>query len=330
MVSIELRDIIKRFGEFELKVSLSVKDGELLTLLGPSGCGKTTTLRIIAGLEKPDKGRVYFDGRDITDLPPYERNIGLVFQDYALFPHMTVFKNVAFGLEVRRVPRMEIEKRVREVLDLVGLRGFENRLPEELSGGQQQRVALARALVIEPDVLLLDEPLSNLDAKVREKLRGEIKRIVKELGITTIYVTHDQEEAMVLSDRIAVMNFGRIEQVGEPYDLYYNPKNEFVANFLGISNIVELEAKEGRACLGDLCFEVGREGKGKIFFRPENVAVGEGIEAEVIGYELLPGRVRLRLSIEGREIIAEELLSRIGKKIPKKVRIRVREFKILP
>lgn len=329
-MSIELRDIIKRFGEFELKVSLSVKDGELLTLLGPSGCGKTTTLRIIAGLEKPDKGRVYFDGRDITDLPPYERNIGLVFQDYALFPHMTVFKNVAFGLEVRRVPRMEIEKRVREVLDLVGLRGFENRLPEELSGGQQQRVALARALVIEPDVLLLDEPLSNLDAKVREKLRGEIKRIVKELGITTIYVTHDQEEAMVLSDRIAVMNFGRIEQVGEPYDLYYNPKNEFVANFLGISNIVELEAKEGRACLGDLCFEVGREGKGKIFFRPENVAVGEGIEAEVIGYELLPGRVRLRLSIEGREIIAEELLSRIGKKIPKKVRIRVREFKILP
>ncbi|MFA4663079.1 ABC transporter ATP-binding protein [Pyrococcus kukulkanii] len=328
MVSIELRDVVKRYDEFTLSVNLKVRDGELMTLLGPSGCGKTTTLRIIAGLERPDSGRVLFGGEDVTERKPYERNIGMVFQDYALFPHLTVFKNIAFGLEMRKLPRKEIEKRVRWALKLVGLEGFENRYPEQLSGGQQQRVALARALVIEPDVLLLDEPLSNLDAKVRERLRGEIRRIQRDLGITTVYVTHDQEEAMAISDRIAVMNLGRIEQVGEPLELYMGPKTEFVAKFLGTGNILELHAKNGKACLGKLCFKTSKDGKVRVFFRPESVEIGDGAEAEVIDYELLPGRVRIRLRIHGVEIIAEEKLSRFDPK-KKKVKIRIENYVIL-
>lgn len=326
---VELRGVEKKFPGFKLRVDLEVKDGELISILGPSGCGKTTTLRIIAGLERPDKGNVLFDGRDVTFLPPYSRNIGFVFQDYALFPHMNVFKNVAFGLEVRKLPRKEIERKVREVLELVGLKGFENRMPEQLSGGQQQRVALARALVIEPEVLLLDEPLSNLDAKVRESLRMEIKRIQKELGITTMYVTHDQEEAMAISDRIAVMNFGRIEQVGRPLELYYNPKTEFVAKFLGTGNLLKLRSTNGVACLGELCFNVGVDGPVKVFFRPESVEIGkEGVEAEVMDYEILPGRIRFRLSVQGKEIIAEDSLARY-EEIPKKVYIKVKRFSLL-
>lgn len=274
MVRVRLVGIRKSFEGFTLEIpELEVESGEMMTLLGPSGCGKTTTLRIIAGLEKPDSGRVFFDETDVTNLEPGKRNIGIVFQDYALFPHMTVFENVAFGLEMRKLPRDEIKKKVEWALELVGLKGFENRYPEQLSGGQQQRVALARALVIEPQVLLLDEPLSNLDAKIRERLRGEIRRIQKELGITTIYVTHDQEEAMAVSDRIAVMNSGRIEGIGKPLELYYHPKTEFVAKFLGLSNILELEAENGIARLGTLEFKTGRDGKVRVFFRPENVLV---------------------------------------------------------
>ncbi len=333
MVSVELREILKILGDFRLEIeSLKAKEGEFLTLLGPSGCGKTTTLRIIAGFEKPDKGEVLFNSKVMNEIPPYERNIGIVFQDYALFPHMTVFKNIAFGLELRKLPRGEIEKKVRWALKLVGLEGFENRYPEQLSGGQQQRVALARALVIEPEVLLLDEPLSNLDAKIRERLRGEIKRIQKELSITTIYVTHDQEEAMAISDRIAVMNDGRIEQVGKALELYYNPKTEFVAKFLGLSNILELEAENGKACLGKLCFNVGKDGKVRIFFRPESVYITDGDFAEIVSYELLPGRIRLRLSIEGKEIIAERFLDELPFKIeniPKRVGVRVKSFALL-
>lgn len=333
MVSVELREILKILGDFRLEIeSLKAKEGEFLTLLGPSGCGKTTTLRIIAGFEKPDKGKVLFNSKVMNEIPPYERNIGIVFQDYALFPHMTVFKNIAFGLELRNLPREEIEKKVRWALKLVGLEGFENRYPEQLSGGQQQRVALARALVIEPEVLLLDEPLSNLDAKIRERLRGEIKRIQKELSITTIYVTHDQEEAMAISDRIAVMNDGRIEQVGKALELYYNPKTEFVAKFLGLSNILELEAEDGKACLGKLCFNVGREGKVRIFFRPESVYITDGDFAEIVNYELLPGRIRLRLSIEGKEIMAERFLDELPfrvENIPKRVGVRVKSFALL-
>ena len=332
MVSVELRGVSKRWDNFELQVDLSARDGEFLTLLGPSGCGKTTTLRIIAGLERPDSGRVLFGGKDVTDLEPYERNIGIVFQDYALFPHMTVFKNVAFGLEMRKLPRAEIERKVRWALELVGLEGFENRYPEQLSGGQQQRVALARALVVEPEVLLLDEPLSNLDAKIRERLRSEIRRIQRELGITTIYVTHDQEEAMAVSDRIAVMNIGRVEQIGEPLELYYHPKTDFVARFLGISNILELEADNGVARLGNLEFQVGVDGKVRVFFRPESVLVTSGGDARVVGHELLPGRIRLYLDVEGHTIIAERPLPDLPfepNRVPPRVGLVVRSFSLL-
>jgi thiamine transport system ATP-binding protein len=333
MVRLRLEDIEFKQDDFRLYIPfLEAKQGEFLTLLGPSGCGKTTTLRIIAGFEKPDKGRVYFDDTVVNDVPPYERNIGIVFQDYALFPHMTVYDNISFGLKLRKLPKEEIKKRVSWALELVGLKGFEDRYPEQLSGGQQQRVALARALVIEPQLLLLDEPLSNLDAKIRERLRGEVKRIQKELGITTIYVTHDQEEAMAISDRIAVMSVGRIEQVGNPLHLYYNPKNEFVAKFLGLSNILEVNAEEGKAYVGNLCFEVKTEGRVKIFFRPESVYVEEGDTGEIVDYELLPGRIRLKIDVEGNLIIAERFLDEIPfsiKKMPKKVGIRVKSFSIL-
>ena len=333
MVSVELVGIEKRWEDFTLTVErLKAHDGEFLTLLGPSGCGKTTTLRIIAGLERPDSGKVLFDGRAVNDLPPYERNIGIVFQDYALFPHMNVFKNIAFGLEMRRLPRREVERRVKRALELVGLEGLENRYPEQLSGGQQQRVALARALVVEPEVLLLDEPLSNLDAKIRERVRGEIKRIQRELGITTVYVTHDQEEAMAVSDRIAVMNFGRIEQVGKPLELYYSPKTEFVARFLGTSNILDLEAEDGVVKLGSLRLSVGVSGRIKLFFRPESVRIKEGDDAEVIDYEILPGRVRFRLEIDGKTIVAERLLSDLPFNMtdfPKRVGVEITSFTLL-
>ena len=333
MVSVELVGIEKRWDDFALNIErLKANDGEFLTLLGPSGCGKTTTLRIIAGLERPDSGEVLFDGRKVNDLPPYERNIGIVFQDYALFPHMTVFKNIAFGLEMRKLPRAEIERRVRWALELVGLEGLENRYPEQLSGGQQQRVALARALVVEPDVLLLDEPLSNLDAKIRERLRGEIKRIQRELGTTTIYVTHDQEEAMAVSDRIAVMNIGRVEQVGKPLELYYHPRKEFVARFLGLSNILEVEADAGVVKLGSLRLKVGVSGRIKLFFRPESVRIKEGGDAEIIDYEILPGRARFKLNLGGKTVIAERLLNDLPFTIPdfpKRVGIEISSFTLL-
>jgi len=240
VVNVRLERVTKKFGEVVAadNITLEIKHGEFFTFLGPSGCGKTTTLRIIAGLEMPDEGKVFFNEKDVTNDPPYKRNTGMVFQNYALWPHMTVFDNIAYGLKIRRLPKEEIRRKVYEVLELVKLRGLENRYPTQLSGGQQQRVALARALVIEPAVLLLDEPLSNLDAKLRIEMREEIKRIQKKLGITTIYVTHDQEEAMVISDRIAVMNQGRIMQVGLPKELYKHPRNLFVASFLGRCTIV--------------------------------------------------------------------------------------------
>ncbi len=241
MTRVSLRRVVKRFGNvYAAKdVELDIAKGEFFTLLGPSGCGKTTTLRIIAGFEYPDSGQVFFDEEDVTYTKPYERGTAMVFQNYALWPHMSVFDNVAYGLKVRKLPKEEIRRRVLEVLDLVGLRGLEDRYPLQLSGGQQQRVALARALVVEPKVLLLDEPLSNLDAKLRIRMREEIKKIQRTLNITTIYVTHDQEEAMSISDRVAVMNQGRILQVGTPQDIYFRPKNIFVATFIGKSTLLQ-------------------------------------------------------------------------------------------
>jgi spermidine/putrescine ABC transporter ATP-binding subunit len=220
-------------------VSLDVEPGELLTLLGPSGCGKTTTLRMIAGFEQPDEGRVFIGDQDVTQLMVYRRSIGFVFQNYALFPHLTVFENVAYGLKVRHLPAATIRDRVGQVLELVGLPGYASRFPNQLSGGEQQRVAVARAVVVEPQLLLFDEPLSNLDAKLRVQMRAELSQLQKRLAITTVYVTHDQEEAMAISDRIAVMRHGRIVQLGTAEDLYRAPRSAFVAQFIGRVNLVE-------------------------------------------------------------------------------------------
>ena len=220
-------------------VNLEIQKGELVTLLGPSGCGKTTTLRMIAGFEFPSSGRIVLDGEEINSLPPHKRDMSMVFQSYALFPHLTVFENVAYGLNVQRLSKKTIAERVGRVLDLVHLQGYGDRAPGQLSGGQQQRVALARALVMEPKVLLMDEPLSNLDAKLREEMRTEIRRIQRALNITSVYVTHDQIEAMTLSDRIVVMNEGLIEQVGTPMEIYRFPNSRFVANFIGRANFIE-------------------------------------------------------------------------------------------
>jgi len=238
---LELRRVTKRYGATlgVGPVDFEVREGEFLTLLGPSGCGKTTTLHVIAGLLFPEEGEVLLRGRDITRLDPPHRDMGLVFQNYALFPHKTVFDNVAFGLRMRRAPRDEIVQRVRRMLDVVGLPGVEARFPDQLSGGQRQRVALARALVIQPTVLLLDEPLSNLDAVLRKRMRLELRDIQQRLGITTIFVTHDQDEAFEMSDRVVLLNHGRIEQVGTPEELYDSPATRFAAEFIGETNLIE-------------------------------------------------------------------------------------------
>lgn len=220
-------------------ISLSIKRREFVTLLGPSGCGKTTTLRIIGGFEQPDSGDVFFDGKRLNDVPPYQREINTVFQRYALFPHLNVAENIAFGLHIKKLDRADIKRKTAEMLELVGLRGFENRDVTSLSGGQQQRVAIARALVCEPRVLLLDEPLGALDLKLRKEMQLELKRLQREMNITFVYVTHDQEEALTMSDTVVVMSGGKIQQIGSPQDIYNEPKNAFVARFIGDSNIVD-------------------------------------------------------------------------------------------
>jgi len=239
-VSIHIENLVKRFGDAEAVagLSLEIKPGELFFLLGPSGCGKTTLLRMIAGLETPTAGRIRFGDRDVTNLPANKRKIGMVFQSYALWPHMTVAENVAFGLKVRKIPGPEREQRVREALAAVQMDAFAERRPGQLSGGQQQRVALARALVVKPDVLLLDEPLSNLDAALRIEMRREIRRLCRATGITSVYVTHDQEEALSMADRMAVLRLGKLMQIGAPRELYANPASRFVAGFLGESNFI--------------------------------------------------------------------------------------------
>jgi len=243
---VQLQNVSKVFGETTAvnNVSLDVKKAEFLSLLGPSGCGKTTTLRIIAGFERPTQGSVFIKGELVNDVPAYSRNTGMVFQNYALFPHKSVYDNVAFGLKYRHFPKNEIKDRVKKSLELVQLPGLEARYPRQLSGGQQQRVALARALVIEPDVLLLDEPLSNLDAKLRAQMRIELKQIQRRIGITTIFVTHDQEESMTLSDRTVVMHQGSIIEEGTPFQLYEEPKSQFVASFIGQSNFMDGKISE--------------------------------------------------------------------------------------
>ncbi len=243
--AIELESVVKRYaGQNAVDgVTLSIAEGEFFSLLGPSGCGKTTTLRMIAGFVEPDEGRILLHGNDVTTVPANKRPVNLVFQQYALFPHMTVYENVAFGLSVKRVPRREHGDRVNEILRVVALEGYEKRRPRQLSGGQQQRVALARALVNRPAALLLDEPLGALDVKLRRHMQLELKRIQHELGTTFVYVTHDQEEALAMSDRIAVMNGGRVEQLGRPREIYETPASEFVADFVGTVNILDLDGR---------------------------------------------------------------------------------------
>jgi iron(III) transport system ATP-binding protein len=305
VMEIQLKDIVKRFGTLEAvsKVSLEIKDGELFTLLGPSGCGKTTLLRLIGGFHRPDEGEILFGGKSVTGIPPYERNIGMVFQNYALWPHMTISNNIAYGLKLKKISRSEINEKVSSILRLVNLVGLGDRYPGQLSGGQQQRVALARALVLNPDVLLLDEPLSNLDAKIRIQVRAEIRKLQKELAITTIYVTHDQEEALTLSDRIAVINVGKLQQIGSPRDLYGKPANPFVADFIGINNliqgdVIEVNAREGwmraQTQVGPIvCLEEDRFKPGDrcvITVRPETASIIPSRDIQQ-GFNVLGGTV---------------------------------------
>jgi spermidine/putrescine ABC transporter ATP-binding subunit len=240
MAELKLENLTKTFGTARAvdDLSLDLPSGEFVTLLGPSGCGKTTTLRMVAGLEKPDSGIVRLGGTDVTALPPFRRNIGMVFQSHALFPHMTVAENAAFGLRMRKIDKAARRERVREALDLVRLADYLERYPHQLSGGQQQRVALARALVVSPDILLLDEPFGALDRKLREALQEELRQLTRKIGITSLFVTHDQEEALILSDRICVMNAGRIDQIGSPEVIFEQPETHFVADFMGVGNFI--------------------------------------------------------------------------------------------
>jgi spermidine/putrescine transport system ATP-binding protein len=278
---VQLVDLVKRFGDVVAVdgITVDIPGGEFFSLLGPSGCGKTTTLRMIAGFERPDRGQILLDGRDMAQTPPHRRSVNTVFQNYALFPHLNVGDNVAFGLRFKRITGDEARNQVASVLDLVRLGGYEDRRPTQLSGGQQQRVALARALILNPDVLLLDEPLGSLDAKLRKALELELKAIQEEIGITFVYVTHDQEEALTMSDRIAVMSEGRIEQVGPPREVYEEPATAYVADFLGVSNLMDARALgSGRVGVGDVILEPGQgdldaSGDVRLVIRPERVRV---------------------------------------------------------
>lgn len=286
---ISLHNVSKKFGQTRVldQVSFEVQPHELFFLLGPSGCGKTTLLRLIAGFHQPDQGELRFGDRLMQGVPPHERNTGMVFQNYALWPHLTVAQNVAYGLEVRSVSSLEKRDRVAEALDIVQMRAYADRTPNQLSGGQQQRVALARALVIRPDVLLLDEPLSNLDARLRLEMRDEIRRIHAQTRITTLYVTHDQKEALSLATRLAVMKDGRIAQIGEPRTVYRSPANRFVADFIGETNWIKAEVRFSSAeqltldtAVGEFLappnFELAPGSKAWLGFRPEAVQLGEG------------------------------------------------------
>jgi putative spermidine/putrescine transport system ATP-binding protein len=281
MSKIILKDITKRHGDVAAvdQVSLEINQGEFIAFLGPSGCGKTTTLRMIAGLSMASEGSIHFGDRDVTYLPPYLRNAGLVFQGYALFPHMSVARNVAFGLEMRKIGRTEAQRRVTEALALVQLDHLADRLPKQLSGGQQQRVALARAIVYEPEVLLLDEPLSALDAKLRHEVRADLRRLQSKLGLTTIFVTHDQDEALSVADRIVVMSAGKVEQVGTPREIYQRPRTRFVAEFIGLTNIMagQVEAADRFRAAGGELLAISTDGCGSgisaVAVRPEQICL---------------------------------------------------------
>jgi len=325
-MGINLKNISKSFihkvkGKVEAvnDVNLQIQPGELLTLLGPSGCGKTTTLRMIAGFEHPDNGSIYLGKENVTELMANQRKIGFVFQNYALFPHLSIYENVAYGLKVKGVPRTEEKRAVKEVLELVGLKGYESQFPNQISGGEQQRVALARAIVIKPKVLLLDEPLSNLDAKLRVYTRGEIRRLQKSLDMTSVYVTHDQEEAMAISDRIALMNKGKIIQIGTAEELYFKPNCEFVSRFIGKINRLPAEVESIKNDLVSLnifgqhyhveksSISVKEKEKIHIFIRPEFIELSgetkeKQIQGTIIERTFLGEKVEFVLDIYGNRI----------------------------
>jgi ABC-type Fe3+/spermidine/putrescine transport system ATPase subunit len=332
---IELRDVTKRYGSLVANdhVDLQIRRGELLTLLGPSGCGKTTALRCITGHQRPDEGRVFIDGQDVTDVPTYRRELGMVFQNFALFPHMTVYENVEFPLMIRSLPKEKRREMVRDALRLIRMEGLEERSPRQLSSGQQQRVGLARALVYHPKVLLLDEPLSNLDAKLREEMRFEIRELVNQLHITAVYVTHDQGEALALSDRVAIMNAGRLQQVGTPREIYEHPATLFIAGFIGLSDFIEgqvvgADGPWARVAVRGLELSAAADralAPGQtvtLFVRPNDVILGsaDGPSAEnsfdgrvlkmtylgdVVDYRVaLPGNLELRVQTDGRQLYA--------------------------
>ena len=321
--AVELTDVRKEYGTTVAldDVSFAVEPGEFFTLVGPSGCGKTTTLRLIGGFEQPTSGTVRFGGRDVSGLPPEDRDVGVVFQNYALFPHMSVGENIAYGLKFTEPPGdVTAEERVAELLDLVDLAGLEDRDPAALSGGQKQRIAMARALAPGPEILLLDEPMSALDAQLRERLRIQIREIQQELGITTIYVTHDQEEALAISDRVAVINDGGIEQIGTPEQIYDEPETEFVAEFIGDNNVFtgRITALDGTVAvdLGEETVEVAPTGtpdratvgdRVRFCVRPEDLVVGQernSIRARVESAEFLGDRRRVHLDWAGTELLA--------------------------
>ncbi len=305
MSYIDIQNVVKRFGELTVlkNISLTVERGEMVTLLGPSGCGKSTLLRAIAGLNDVNSGKVFIDGRDVTDVEARKREVGMVFQSYALFPNMTAAQNVAFGLSIQKRPKNEIKERVRAMIELVGLQGKENHRPSQLSGGQQQRVALARALIMNPKVLLLDEPLSALDAQIRQNLRVQIREIQMKTGITAIFVTHDQEEAMSISDRVFVMHNGIIAQEGAPQDIYKNPKSEFVARFIGHYNV--LTPDEAVKALG-----IPKPDCKVVAIRPEAISHEGGhgrraITGKVMDASMLGSVMRYRLDANGQQLSVE-------------------------
>ncbi len=326
MTHLELDHISKTYGDFTAvdDACLSIDRGEFVSFLGPSGCGKTTLLNVVAGFLEPDSGDIFMGGKNLTRVPPHRRDLGMVFQSYALFPHLTVAKNVAFGLKMKRVPKSEIGPRVKEALQLVQLAHLADRLPKQLSGGQQQRIALARALVVRPQALLLDEPLSNLDARMRVDMRVELRRIQRDLGVTMVFVTHDQEEALTMSDRIVVVNKGRIEQVGTPEDIYERPASLFVATFVGSSNVfdavVDEVHREGATVVlatgerigvrlpGEGGLAVGT--RGSVVIRPERIGIRPGaalsdshLEGKVRDISYRGSRKYIFVEHKGRDVV---------------------------
>ena len=310
--AIEFVNVIKRYGSAVAvdDISFSIAKGELVTFLGPSGCGKTTSLRLIAGLELPSEGQVLIGGRDVSRDPASERNVGMVFQSYALFPHMNVLDNVSYGPVIRGGNKAEAQAKAREILEQVGLAGLQARLPSELSGGQQQRVAVARAIVQQPEVLLFDEPLSNVDAKLRRKVRAEIRDLQRRFGLTAVYVTHDQEEALAVSDRIVVMQAGRIAQIGTPQDLYDRPATPFVADFIGDANLIDGTVRGGHFRAADLELVLaGDDGPATVSIRPERITLQTGGPSKVLSATYLGSRTEYVIETGAGELLVSRPIS---------------------